>query len=69
MGRWNFLFAAVALFAGCVIGPHGPSNARLNCTASCESQHDQCLLAALNPQSVDYCDRNFAGCLRGCPPQ
>ncbi len=73
MRRWIPIVAAAAFLlwtlVGCAVHSQGPSGARVACTSSCESQHNQCILAALNPQSIEYCDRDFAGCLRGCPPQ
>ena len=63
--RWVLLVLLVlGVAGGC---RPGPSEQRLNCLQGCARDKDGCMLAAMTPPQIEYCDGRSTYCNQGCP--
>jgi hypothetical protein len=63
--RW----VALVVWAWCMLGgcQMGPSEERLGCLQGCGRDKDSCMLAAMTPPHIQYCDARSAACNDSCP--
>jgi hypothetical protein len=57
----------VVLFALAGCGPPGPSEERLGCLNGCAREKDECMLNAMTPPAIAWCDGRARACGGTCP--